>query len=452
MSQLLISLFAFLIAISILIAVHEFGHFWVARRCGIKVLRFSIGFGRPLYRCYDKLGTEYVISAIPLGGYVSLFGEQNQTIAPAERHLAFCHKPVYARMMVLAAGPFFNFFFAIAAYWVLFIMGVTIFIPILGNVPKHTVAGLAGLRAGQEIVSIEEVKTPSWQAVSMQLLAHMGEDNSVSMVVKDKDGHLSKKILEISDWKDGASGTELENLGIVPVDPVPPVIGKVTPDLPAFKAGLKEGDRITSINNDSVMGRSEVIQWIQSHPNKTLHLEVSREGKKVKLTLLPMIKETDDGKIKGFIGAEFIPLKEMPKELIGNERFNMIDAFVQSCKKTIEQIDLTLKVLKKMIIGKVSVRHVSGPLAIAKYAGETVRIGLKEFLNFLGAISVSLGVLNLLPIPMLDGGHFMYCIYEVFTGRKVSETAQAIGFWIGGAILVGFMMLAFYNDLTHLLR
>jgi len=452
MSQLLISIIAFLVAISILIAVHEFGHFWVARRFGIKVLRFSIGFGRPLFRWYDKLGTEYVLAAIPLGGYVSLFGEQNQVIPPAERHLAFSYKPVWVRMLVLAAGAFFNFFFAIAAYWVLFILGVSLFVPILGNVPKDSIAGLAGLHSGQEIVSIEGHPTPSWEAVSMQLLAQLGEEKVISVTVRDgKDKPLITKNLDIAHWTEGNSESGLEELGLVAQDPVPPIVGNITPDYPAFKGGLQTGDRILTINAQPVSSRSEVIHLIQSRPNQSMSLEVLRQNKTVKLTLQPLARTSETGKTLGYIGAEFVPLREMPKDLFRVERFGPIDALSQSLDRTREQISLTLKVLKKMILGTMSVRHVSGPLTIAKYAGETASIGFKEFLNFLGVISVSLGVLNLLPIPILDGGHLLYCVYEIVTGRKLSQFAQMIGFWLGGLILVGFMILAFYNDLTQIL-
>ncbi len=454
MYQFLISVVAFLIGIGILIYVHEFGHFWVARRFGIKVLRFSIGFGRPLYRWYDKLGTEYVISLIPLGGYVSLFGERSQSIPHTERQLAFSYKPVWVRMLVLAAGPFFNLLFAVLAYWSVFLLGVTIFVPILGQVPKDSPAGLAGLHAGQEIVSIEGKPTPSWEMVPAQLLEHVGEDKTVVITVREGvDKPLQNKTLDLGNLVDDTESDWLETLGLVFVDPYPPVVGKVLTDYPAFKVGLQEGDRILSIDGHLTNSRSEVIHYIQLRPNQPIVLEILRSKIKKKISIQPIAKISEKSNKKvGFIGVEFSAPQENIQNLIRTQYFGVGGSLIKALNRTLEYSGLTLGILKKMIMGKVSVRHISGPLTIAQYAGETASYGLKQFLDFLAMISISLGVLNLLPIPILDGGHLMYCFYELVTGQAVSEFAQMIGMWVGGTILVGFMILAFYNDLTHLLR
>lgn len=456
MSQFLISGVAFLIAIGILIAVHEFGHFWVARRFGIKVLRFSLGFGKPLYSWYDRLGTEYVLSAIPLGGYVSLFGEQSRSVPPAERHMAFSHKPVLVRMLVLVAGPMFNLLFATLMYWLIFSMKMTIYIPILGNVPKDSIAGVAGLQSSQEIISIEGHPTPSWEAVSLQLLKYMGEDKIITLTVRDphKQNKLETKSLDIGRLTDDSSAADwLENLGLVTVDPVLPIVEKVLPDYPAFEAGLVAGDLIEKIHGKVMHSRNDVVRYIQDHPHKPVTLDIARGEKKIKITVIPTAKfSKENNKDIGFIGVEFQGLKEIPKELTRTQYYSISEALSKAFKRTAKYSILTLEILKKMIMGKVSLQHVSGPLAIAKYAGASASIGVKQFLDFLALISISLGVLNLLPIPILDGGHLMYCAYELLTGRAVSEMAQTIGAWIGGIILVGFMMLAFYNDLMQLLR
>ncbi|HXH54233.1 MAG TPA: RIP metalloprotease RseP [Gammaproteobacteria bacterium] len=455
MVQLLISILAFIVAISLLVGIHEFGHFWVARRFGIKVLRFSIGFGRPLYRWYDKLGTEYVISAIPFGGYVSLFGEREQTVSPQEQQQAFCFKSVWVRILVLVAGPFANLLFAIFVYWLLFMIGTSTFIPILGNVPKDSIAGLAGFHRGQEIISVEGKPTPSWESVSMQVLAHIGEDETINVGVRDHtEAPVQNKILDLGIVSGGTSESNwLDSLGLVPFDPVPAIVGNVLPGLPAFKAGLQPGDLILSADGDVISSRVDIIHYIQSRPNKKIHLAVQRDSQKLLLVLETVTKTSEeDNKKIGFVGIEFPPLKEMPKSLFRLQRYGVGTALVKAVSQTAEYSVLTLELLKKMIVGKVSPRHISGPVSIAKYAGESAAIGLKEFLTFLGVISISLGVLNLLPIPILDGGHVMYCLYEVMLGRRASEIAQNVGVWIGGLILVGFMILALYNDLMHFLR
>ncbi len=454
MLELLISVAAFLVAIGLLVFIHEFGHFWVARRFGIKVVRFSIGFGPSLISWYDKLGTEYVISMIPLGGYVSLFGEKDEMVSLSERQMAFSSRSVWIRISVLIAGPLFNLLFAVFAFWIVFLMGTTVMIPILGNVPKDTAAGLAGFRVGEEIVSIEGKATTSWEEVSLQLFSHMGEDRTVEVQVKEPTkATLQNKHLDIGHLADGTSQSDwLGELGLVPVDPVPAIVGNIVDGLPAFKAGVQPGDQILSVDNNPVYSRTDVIQYIQAHPKQKIVLEVLRAGKKRKLTVVPDLKFSEElKKDVGFVGLEFPALKEFPKELVREQYWGPREALYLAFKRTAEFSILTLEVFKKMIVGKVSVRHISGPLTIAKYAGETATIGIKQFLDFLGMISLSLGVLNLLPIPVLDGGHVMYCVYELITGRRISATTESIATWIGGALLVGFMILAFYNDISHLL-
>lgn len=451
MSQFLITALAFIIAIGVLIAVHEYGHFWVARRFGIKVLRFSIGFGRPLYRWYDKLGTEYVLSAIPLGGYVALFGEKGQDIGAADQQMAFCYKSVWVRMSVLIAGPLFNLLFAILVFWAIFLMGSTAYIPVLGNVSKDSVAGLAGLHSGQEIISIEGEPTPSWESVSIQLFSHLGEDKTLSVTIQEK-GKQETKTLDFSHWSDSSShGDLLDSVGFTPIDPIPAVVSKVIADHPATKAGILAGDKILSADDHPVNSRSDVVNSIHAKANKTVILQILRHGQTLTIPIVPLAKKAEDGQEIGFIGVEFEPLKETPKDLVRIQHFGIWGSLIKAISRTTQYSVLTLEAFKKMILGEVSVRHLRGPLTIAKYAGQTASIGFKHFLDFLGMISISLGVINLLPIPILDGGHFMYCVYELITGKRVSEAAQNFGIWIGGLVLFMFMSLAIYNDITAVL-
>lgn len=452
MLQVVISILAFLVAIALLVAVHEFGHFWVARRFGIKVLRFSIGFGAPLFRWYDKLGTEYVIARWPLGGYVSLFGERDKAIPVGERHLAFGYKSVWVRIAVLLAGPFFNLGFAVLAYWVTFLMGISVAIPLLGNIAPDSIAGLAGLHKNQEIVAVEGIKTPSWEEVSVQLLSHIGEEPKIKIVVQEgAKGLLETKTLDLTHWDEKTSeGNFLEALGLQPFDFIPPVIETVLPGLPAEKAGVKPGDRIVRVNNMPTDSTVDVSHIIQPNAGKKVTLEILRAGETVKLEIEPVLKQYEGGKEAGFMGVEFKPLEDYPPAFVRTERMGPVHALNLALQRTYEYSILTLSVLKKMVMGSVSSRHISGPIAIAKYAGLTVTQGFKQFLNFLAMISISLGVLNLLPIPILDGGHILFCAFEAIKGSAVSETTQRVGFLMGGVLLIGLMLLAFYNDLSLL--
>lgn len=494
MGHLLLSVFGFLIAVIILVTVHEFGHFIVARAFGIRVDRFSIGFGRPLFRWYDKMGTEYVIAAIPLGGYVSLFGEKATEITGSERYEAFCYKSVWVRISVLLAGPLFNIILAVIAFWLMFIIGITSLAPILGHVPKGSIADLAGLHQHQEIVSIENKPTHNWEAVSVAMVSALGKDHTVTLTVKEMNDEENKTMethtLDLSSLeKSGEHGDVLKDLGLVPFDPFPAVIGKVLPDTPAFKSGLKPGDRIVAVNRQPVASRMDLSEIIQANIGKVLKFEVMREpqiqaqtqaqsqiqqnnnreskqalksnkinkadkksnteNEHLIIQIQPMAKQLE-GKEVGFIGVEFVSPQKPPKEYLRTERFGVIDGFVQALKHTWEYVILTFSLLKKMIVGIISVKHLSGPIAIANIAGHTVSIGFEYFLNFLAVISISLGVINLLPIPLLDGGHLMFCVWELVTGRAASPQVQLLGAWLGGAFLLIITFLAIYNDLVHL--
>lgn len=454
MSQIIISILGFILAIGILVTVHEAGHFWVARLFGIRVLRFSVGFGRPIFHWYDKTGTEYVIASIPLGGYVSLLGEKEkgQTLSGSEQYEAFCYKPVWVRMSVLLAGPLFNFLLAFLAYWLMFLIGISAMAPVLGKIPKDSIAELAGLRSRQEIVSIENKPTPSWEKVSMALLDAIGKEHSIDIEVRENKGKpLEKHTLDLTSLEKQGSGDILKDIGLAPFDPFPPIVGRILPETPAAKTELEAGDRILSVDGHVIHSRSELNDYIQDRIGQNLELQIARQDKTLTMAIQPSSRTLSNGKTVGFMGIEFQRGLKMPPEYIRLEQYGFIESFGQALKRTAEYIVMTFEVLKKMLFGTVSVKQISGPIAIAQYAGYTVSIGFEYFLSFLAVISIGLGVINLLPIPMLDGGQLMYCVWELITGRAVSEQVQRIGLLIGGLFLAAITVLAFYNDILRLL-
>lgn len=450
MTQVLLSIAGFILAISILVFVHEWGHFWVARRFGIKVLRFSIGFGRPFLRWHDKLGTEYVLAMLPLGGYVSLFGERDTVIPESQKHMAFSYKPVGVRIMVLLAGPIANLLFAILAYWCMFMMGISSLAPVLGHVPQGSIAERAGLHTKQEIVSIENKPIRNWEEVSVALMSHLGNEHLLTIKTKEPNGDLTTHTLELSSLPQTATdGDLLKEIGLEPLDPYPPIIKRVLPGSPADNAGLMAQDRIVSINGQAMSSRLDVNDFVQPKPGETLLIEVARQQSTMRLHVQPQSKTLPDGKVVGFLGIEYEMKTPMNKDLIRVEKYGPGGALVQAIKRTYDYTLLTLDILKKMVTGSVSAKHLSGPIAIAQFAGQSVSYGLEYFLSFLAVISISLGVLNLLPIPLLDGGHLVYCLFELVTGRPLSQQIQNVGYWLGGILLIAVMILAFYNDLMR---
>lgn len=451
LSHFVVSVLGFLLAIGILITVHEFGHFWVARLFGIRVLRFSIGFGRPFFRWFDKFGTEYVLSMIPLGGYVSLFGERGGDIPISERPMAFSEKPVFVRIAVLVAGPFFNLGFAILAYWLMFMIGIASVAPILGPVPLNSPAYKAGFRQNQEIVAIEGKSTPNFESVSLALISAMGEKQKINVDLREGAGPIESKQLALGNLEEKESEQDLlKELGIVPNDPLPPVVGNLKPGYPAELSGIKVGDEIIAIEGQTVHSRSEASQIIQTKMDKRIQLTIKRGKEKQEISLMPVRERLEDGKEVGFIGILYDANISPPKEYLRTMHYGPVKALVEATKRTAHFTLLTLEMLKKMILGTVSLKHLSGPISIAQYAGQTVRHGLEYFLSFLAVVSISLGVLNLLPIPLLDGGHILYCLWELVTGRPVSEQAQIVGLWFGGLIILLITVIAFYNDISNL--
>ncbi|RMD71154.1 MAG: sigma E protease regulator RseP [Gammaproteobacteria bacterium] len=452
MTGFLTSLFYFLITLGALITIHEFGHFWVARRLGVKVLRFSIGFGTPLLRWKGRDGTEYVIAALPLGGYVKMLDENEGEVPPEEVHRAFNRQSVYRRTAIVLAGPLFNFLLAILAYWAMFMVGVTGVKPIIGGVEPGSLAAEAGLKPQDEIVAVEGEKTPTWESAIFALLPKVLDREPVTLTVKEPSGRVERIVLDLSkapsklDEKD-----PLGALGIRPFRPdIPPVIGKVVPGGAAERAGLKPGDRILSVDGHPMRDWEEWVHYVRAHPEKTLHVKVQRGDEVLTLTLRPKAVVDERGKTIGRIGA-YVQIDAKASLPIGVLRYPPLKALGAALEKTWDMTALTLKVLAKMVTGHASLENISGPLSIAQFAGEAGSLGISPFLAFLAIVSISLGILNLLPIPVLDGGHILFYAIEMIKGSPVSEEVQAIGQRIGIALLIALMGLAFYNDLARLL-
>lgn len=452
--NILSSLFYFLVAIGVLITIHEYGHYWAARKLGVKVLRFSIGFGKPLWmwrRGPDQ--TEYVVAALPIGGYVRMLDEREGKVEEHEQHRAFNRQPLAKRFAIVFAGPFSNFLLAIIAYWIVFMAGVTVVKPVVGEVTPHSVAAQSGLASGDVIKSVDDIQTVDWQSVVLALLDSALGKNKAHIKVKDSAGTEHDRILDLHTANENMNqGDFLKSLGIQPYRPVlNAVIGIIEPGEPAAQAGLKVGDRILKCDDTTISDWGAWVDYVRARPNKTILMEVDRGGEHLTVNVKPRLKKDKDGE-HGFVGAGVAVPKDINKGILSKVRYSPPIALGKAISKTWEMSTLTLRMLWGMVTGQVSVSNISGPISIAKYAGYTAHAGFLAFLTFLAIVSLSLGVLNLLPIPVLDGGHLFYYVIELIKGRPLSDEAQAFGQRIGIAVLLVIMVIAFYNDISQLVE
>lgn len=453
MDDFLIKVLAFIVAVGLLVAVHEFGHFWVARRLGVRVLRFSIGFGRTLWRrqvAPDQ--PEYVIAAIPLGGYVKMLDEHEGPVPPAERHRAFNRQSLWVRSAVVVAGPLFNFLFAIVAFWGVLTLGETGLRPLIGDVAPGSAADRAALRSGDEIVAINGERTPTWSLALQELATASVADPELRISVRDASGQEQLRVMSSGEVGDLAERRDLlKHLGLEPERPeVPPVFGKIIAGEAAERAGLQTDDRILSADGDAIDDWGAWVKYVQARPGVTIDLLIERAGEQRRIELTPAPYAQDDSVI-GRIGASNQAVPGLLDRYQVEYRMGAGEALPAAVAKTWEYSVLTLKVVWRVLTGEASIHNLSGPITIADAAGKTASIGFVYFLKFLAIVSISLGVLNLLPIPVLDGGHLLYFAIEAVKGSPLSETAMLQGQKIGLVMLLGLMTLAFYVDILRIL-
>ncbi|NWA38161.1 sigma E protease regulator RseP [Pseudomonas reactans] len=440
-----------LVALGVLVTFHEFGHFWVARRCGVKVLRFSVGFGMPLVRWHDRRGTEFVIAAIPLGGYVKMLDEREGEVPADQLDQSFNRKTVRQRIAIVAAGPIANFLLAMVFFWVLAMLGSQQVRPVIGAVESDSIAAKAGLVAGQEIVSIDGEPTTGWGAVNLQLVRRLGESGIVKVVVREQDSTSeTPRELALDHWLKGADEPDpIKSLGIRPWRPaLPPVLAELDPKGPAQAAGLKAGDRLLALDGQALGDWQQVVDLVRVRPDTKIVLKVERDGAQIDVPVTLSVR----GEAKaagGYLGAG-VKGVEWPPSMVREVSYGPLAAIGEGAKRTWTMSVLTLESLKKMLFGELSVKNLSGPITIAKVAGASAQSGVADFLNFLAYLSISLGVLNLLPIPVLDGGHLLFYLVEWVRGRPLSDRVQGWGIQIGISLVVGVMLLALVNDLGRL--
>jgi regulator of sigma E protease len=444
---------AFIVALGVLIVVHEFGHFIVARWCGVKVLRFSVGFGRAL--ALWRLGadrTEWVIAAIPFGGYVKMLDEREGPVAPAELERAFNRQRVWKRFAIVVAGPLFNFAFAVLVYAGLFMYGLPEARPLLGAAPAGTIAAAAGIHAGDTVRRIDGETISTWQELRWRVLQAALQREPVKLDTEDERGHLALVTLDLRGFPSNEVETDvLERVGLrLYRPPLPPVLGQVIAGGAAEKAGLMSGDRVVAVDGAPIDNWEAFVNAVRSHPGTALALTVERGGDPHSLEVVPESVNAGGARF-GRIGAGPRQPEGYSEKLLVRVQHGALTSLAKAVAKTTDIAVFSLKMLGKMLVGEVSWRHLSGPVTIADFAGQSASLGWVSYLTFLALISISLGVLNLLPIPLLDGGHLMYYAIEIIKGRPVSERFMELGQRVGLALLLVMMAFAFYNDLNRLL-
>ena len=448
--QLLQTVLSFLVVLGILVTFHEFGHYWMACRFNVKVLRFSIGFGKPLWQSRRGAdATEWVIAAIPLGGYVKMLDEREAPVAEDELDRAFNRQLVWKRVLIVLAGPLANLLLAVLLFWGLLITGVEDLRAVLGDIPPRTPAAVAGLQAGDEILQVNGVEVASWQGMRLAVLQHAFDVDALTFDVRTRTHAIQQRSVDLRHLdKKMLDADLLMHLGLSPIRHQP-VIAFIDSAGAAAKAGLHKGDRILSVDGASLPSWADLVQHVRERPNLPVQIGVQRGAQRLTLSVTPMAVQ-EQGKFVGKLGIAPEVDREAMKALMTTVRYPLPEALSQAVAKTWDNSLMSLRMFWKMLTGDLSMKNLSGPVTIADYAGQAARLGLGPFVEFLAWVSISLGVLNLLPIPLLDGGHLLYYTAEIIKGSPVSERTMQIGQHAGMVLLLGLMLFAFYNDLNRL--
>jgi regulator of sigma E protease len=456
MSEIFGSIWWLLVTLGVLITFHEFGHFWVARKLGVGVLKFSVGFGKPLWSRRGKGDTEYIIAAIPLGGYVKMLDEREGEVAEEDLDKAFNRKPVWTRIAIVAAGPVFNLAFAVLAFWIMFMLGIPESRPVIGAVSG--IAAEAGIKPGDEIMVIDKSSARTWSHVLLGLVTHAIDRSEVSVTVRDSKGYQSEHTLDLRNL--GPDFNEEHTLEAIGLEPwrldIPAVAGEVGYDSPARRAGMHSGDRIVSIQGEIIESWSSIGYLVQTHgqENKALDVTVERNGELLNLEIVPRKDKTGIFSSRLLLGISNVDISSEQRETLERTaivlKYGPVEGLAAAIRETRRMTASTFSLLARMVMGKASVKSLSGPISIARFANTSASLGISNILFFLGAISLSLGILNILPIPVLDGGHLLYYLIELVKGSPLSEQAQVAGQYFGMIALVGLMSLAFVNDILRL--
>ncbi len=482
MIEFIQSLASFILALGILITFHEYGHYWVARKCNVKILRFSVGFGKPIWR-FDfsapwwhlgftnppwKKGltkifkqrqfspdeTEFVVAGLPLGGYVKMLDEREGIVPPDQLELSFNRKSLGQRLSIVLAGPVFNFIFAIFAYWIIYMIGVSGLKPIIDEITPSSLAMESGLRDGDQIVQIDGNEVRTWASTIDLLVPGIVDARTVEVQVLGNNNATRFVNLNLSHITidEMASGSLLEKIGVEPRIPeYPAIMGEISPGGAAEQSGLRSGDLVINADDNPITSWVDWVEYIRSSPDTAINVEIQRDGEATTLLITPQSVETDSGEIIGRIGAAFDTSYRPDNTFYALDSYSVVSALIKAFDRTFEVSVMTLRILGKMLVGEASVKNLSGPITIAKYAGDTAELGIVAFLGFLAIVSVSLGVLNLLPIPLLDGGHVLFYLIEAIKGSPPSESLQVMGQQLGLVLLLSLMGLALYNDIIRVI-